>query len=199
MEASWLAMGKKHNSSKGILKGPRFSPDDRLGRRFYEPLVLLNLLDRNGEQRILNCPSEDDITPLSQTRELRRDFLRQLAYVCDYVKGGDTVTAIALQKEPSNVTFWVASNKNISKNTISFLRGILTTLQCILSSEKDCSVIENEISQRCIAFNLKRLKEYQILMRKYLIKCLVELKSAEEIEGGLVCYFIKYKLISLRR
>ena len=42
-----------------------------------------------------------------QLCELKRNFLNQLAYVCDYIKGGDTVTAIALEAQPPLVTFWM--------------------------------------------------------------------------------------------
>ncbi|KAH6664598.1 hypothetical protein B0J14DRAFT_493340, partial [Halenospora varia] len=52
---------------------------------------------------------------------LRRTFLDQLAYVCDHIKGGDTVIAIALKAQPPGVTFWVASNDELSMGTISFL------------------------------------------------------------------------------
>ncbi|CZT53494.1 uncharacterized protein RSE6_15090 [Rhynchosporium secalis] len=77
-------------------KGPRLNAEDRLRSLFYEPLILLHLMDRNGELRISRCPSEDRVTDHLQLRELRRTFLDQLAYVCDHLKGGETVTAMAL-------------------------------------------------------------------------------------------------------
>jgi hypothetical protein len=173
--------GKKAQPSKG----PRLSPEDRLNSRFYEPLVLLHVLDRSDQQRVSRCPSEDPLTPQLQLRELRRTFLDQLAYVCDYVKGGDTVTAIALEAQPSGVTFWVASNIEPSARTISFLRGILCTLQGLATSPSEDlkTVVEDEITRSCIAFNLKRVKAYQILMQKPLQQCLTSLRSSEKTEG----------------
>jgi hypothetical protein len=173
--------GKKAQTSKG----PRLSPEDRLKCRFYEPLVLLHVLDRNGQQRISHCPSEDPAATQLQPRELRRTFLGQLAYVCDYVKGGDTVTAMALEAQPSGVTFWLASNIEPSAGTISFLRGILDTLQSLTfsGSEHSRTIAEDEIAQRCIDFNLKRIKAYQTLMQKPLQQCLASLRSSEESEG----------------
>jgi hypothetical protein len=166
-------------------KGPRLSPEDRLKCRFYEPLVLLHVLDRNGQQRISRCPSEDPVAPQLQLRELRRTFLSQLAYVCDYIKGGDTVTAMALEAQPSGITFWVASNIELSTGTISFLRGILNTLQSLAfsGSEHSRTIIEDEIAQMCIDFNLKRIKAYQTLMQRPLQQCLATLRSSEESEG----------------
>jgi hypothetical protein len=163
---------------------PRFSPEIRLKSRFYEALVLLHVLDRNGQQRISRCPSEDSVALQLQLRELRRTFLEQLAYVCDYIKGGDTVTAMALEAKASGVTFWVASNTELSAGTISFLRGILTTLQSlVLSRPEQRIIIEDDIARRCIDFNLKRVKKYQVLMQKPLQQCLASLRSSEESEG----------------
>ena len=58
-----------------------------------------------GELRLSRCPLKDRATDHLPLRELRRAFLDQLAYVCDHVKDGDTVTAIALEALPSGVTF----------------------------------------------------------------------------------------------
>jgi len=162
---------------------PRLSPEEKLESRFYEPLVLLQILDRNSPQRISRCPSEDLAAPQLQLRELRRTFLDQLAYVCDHIKGGDTVTAIALEAQLPSVTFWVASNTNPSAETISFLRRILNTLQSLVSRPEQSSIIEDDITRTCIEFNLKRLKTYQELMQRPLKQCLASLRGSEESEG----------------
>jgi hypothetical protein len=168
--------------------GPRLSPEYRLQSRFYEPLVLLHILDRNGERRISRCPSEDLVIPQLQLRELRRTFLDQLAYVCDYAKGGDTVTAIALERQPSSVTFWVASNTEPSAKTILFLRDILNTLQTLGSSrtENARTTIEHEITRVCIDFNLRRIKGYFACLQRPLQQCVATLKGSGESKGG--CY-----------
>lgn len=174
-------LAKKAQASKA----PRLFPGDRLKNRFYEPLVLLHVLDRNGQQRISRCPSEELVTTQLQLRELRRAFLDQLAYVCDYIKGGDTVTAMALEARPSGITFWVASNIAPSARTISFLQGILNTLRSLAFSRSEHSrtIVEDEIAQRCIDFNLKRVEAYQTLMQKPLQQCLATLRCSEESEG----------------
>jgi hypothetical protein len=170
-----------------VSKGPRFCAEDRLRSRFYEPLTLLHVLDRNGGQRISRCPSVEAEAADSQLdlRELRRTFLDQLAYVCDHIKGGDTVTAIALEARPSGVTFWVASNNNLSEGTISFLGRILELLRSLASSriEHSKSIIGSEIAERCIEFNLKRIRTYQTIMRRPLQLCLESLKSSKASEG----------------
>ncbi len=163
---------------------PRLSAEDRLKSRFYEPLVLLHVLDRNGQRHTLRCPSEDLVAPQQQLRELRRTFLGQLAYVCDYTKGGDTVTAMALEKQPSGTVFWVASNTKPSASVIDFLRGILRTLQRLeFSPPEEQIIIEDDIAQRSIEFNLKRVKAYQVLMKRPLQTCLASLRSSGTLEG----------------
>lgn len=156
----------------------------KLLKRFYEPLVLLHVLDPIGEQRIPRAWEEADTVPMRR-RELRRNFLNELAYVCDFMKGGDSVTAIALEEQPSVVTFWIASNSTVSKSTTSFLREILKTLQGLspTQSQNSMTVTEVEISQRCIEFSIRRVKTYQNFMRKYLQKCLTILRDSEDPEG----------------
>lgn len=159
-------------------------PENRLEHRFYEPLVLLHVLDRSGQHQISRCPSEDPVIPQLQLREFRRIFLDQLAYVCDYLKGGDTVTAMALEEQPSGVTFWVASNTTPSTKTIVFLQGVLNTLRSLaLSRPEQRTPVEDDIAWRCIEFNRKRIKEYRKLMRNPLELCLASLRSSEDPEG----------------
>jgi hypothetical protein len=159
-------------------------PGTKLLRRFYEPLVLLHVLDPNGEERILHALEHTDTVNM-QLCELRRTFLNQLAYVCDYITGGDTVTAIALEAQPSGVIFWVTSNTEVSPATRLFLHGILTTLQSLGFSQTDDSTVtaEAEIAQRCIEFNIRRVKTYQTFMRRSLDQCLVALRCSGKPAG----------------
>ncbi len=67
----------------------------KLLRRFYEPLVLLRVLDpTRGAHR------PDLITDrgLDEKSKLWRNYVDQLSFVCDSDKGGDTVTAVAAQQ-----------------------------------------------------------------------------------------------------
>jgi len=168
-----------------MARTPRFSPEDRLQYRFYEPLVLLHVLDPYGQQRISPCPSEDLAAPRLELRELRREFLEQLAYICDFKKGGDTVTAMALEARPSGITYWVASNTTPLESTISFLQEVLDTLESLASSPPDHrNIIEDGIVRRCIEFNLKRLKAYRDFLQKSLKRCLESLRDSEAEEGA---------------
>ena len=65
-------------------------------RQFYESQLLLYVLEKvRGEhttRRNYHGELDQDET------ELRRSFVDKLAYICDFKKGGSTVTALALQK-----------------------------------------------------------------------------------------------------
>jgi hypothetical protein len=164
--------------SKVPNSSPQRYPGERnLRRRFYEPLVLLQVLDKNGGQRIPCCPSG------MQLCELRRSLLNQLAYVCDYIKGGDTVTAIALQQRPSGVVFWATSNSGFSEKDVQFLERILYILQSLSQSDDSSNAIEERIIDECIKFNVKRIKAYQTLMQKPLEISLAALRSTEAPAG----------------
>jgi hypothetical protein len=54
---------------------PRLDKQDRLFKRFYEPLVLLHVLDPNGEQRTRRHTVDVTDAPGMELCELRRTFL----------------------------------------------------------------------------------------------------------------------------
>jgi hypothetical protein len=164
---------------------PRLDPYLRLMSRFYEPLILLHVLDPNGARRSSHCPSIESMGPQPDLRELRRNFLVQLAYVCDNNKGGETVTAIALEDQSPRVIFWIASNENPSDRRLSFLQEILNILRSLSSIQTRDSVlqIEKQLAKKCIDFNTKRIRDDRRLMRKQLQLCLENLKTSEAAES----------------
>ena len=177
-----IMKNRNAHQSKGP---PRWNATERLLSRFYEPLVLLHVLDRNGEQKRSRCPSSEGGESELDLQELRRNFLNQLAYVCDHTKGGRFVTAIALERQPSAVTFWVTSNSTISESTLSFLQGILEALRslAIPQTEQSKSTIEVDLLRSCIEFNRKRIEAYRKLMQKPLQMCLEYLRSSKVSNG----------------
>ncbi|KAI9880178.1 MAG: hypothetical protein M1830_004997 [Pleopsidium flavum] len=104
----------------------------KLFRRFYEPLALLQVLDRNRGERIPRYTNDAD----SESDELRRLFVDCIAYICDYEKGGDTVTAATLQREPAGVTVWLAANTHVKAKTVAFLQAILDDLVMLVAFTK---------------------------------------------------------------
>jgi hypothetical protein len=70
------------------------------------PCFMSSIVVEASESR---CTSNADC----EIDELRRSFIDSIAYICDYEKGRDTVTAAALQREPVGVTVWLAANTHV--------------------------------------------------------------------------------------
>ena len=157
--------------------GPGLSQDNKivpvkpkLLNRFYEPLVLLRVLDPNRGSRILRFKAEPN-----GEEELRRSFIDYVAYICDYEKGGDTVTGAAMQKEPAGVTIWLAANTTIKPKTESFLQDVLDCLAAVSVSNRKC--IEDDLAIKIIDFNKKRLQVYRSSLRQPLRQSLQRLRE----------------------
>lgn len=154
----------------------------KLIRRFYEPLVLLSALGpTRGPISDPNTHALKDLAHLSLT-DLKRVLLNELAYVCDYDKGGETVTALALQPTPQGYVFWVATNKASAEKII----GFLTSLLIQLGNSLDIVDIEQEsaeLAARCIAFATPRIKKYKSLLRQLLPRCIEHLTRIQHRFG----------------
>lgn len=139
--------------------------------RFYEPLVLLHCLGatRGDHVRSTMIPESEDQSII----ELRRRFLDDLSYVCDYEKGGERVTAIAIEDTPQRYVFWLASNANPSEKLTRFLREVLDTLRRISVSHHDYyEGLKQRLVQKCIDFSSRRIKDYWSLFSPVLARCL---------------------------
>jgi len=167
----------KGSTSSGTSSNPRkwAKPEDsnsslvavnpKLLKRFYEALVMLDVLgnsrgDRTEEEALDSELEASDLGP----DKLRRSFIRHLAYLCDYEKGGDRTTAIALEQTPQGITYWLASNKTPYKRstgadrTKEFLHVILD----ILGSSIDRFVhqVELAIFEKAVSFSQSRILKY---------------------------------------
>jgi hypothetical protein len=81
-------------------------------KRFYESLVILHVLGKNRGVHLKEDDDELYEIDLTSTK-LRRAFVRNIAYLCDYQKGGDSMTAIALEQDSDEVVFWLAVNVSV--------------------------------------------------------------------------------------
>lgn len=159
--------------------GPRLNREKRQLRRFYEPLILMDVLGKVRKEHDVSKPFPyPDIFRLP-IKDVRRQFLHDLSYMCDYKKGGDTVTAIGLQKTPQRYIFWVAANTSPNKKIIPFLKGLLERLQIVSRNEnavpnddeEDEEDEEDTLIKMCIHFASKRIKDYCSLLRTLFEEC----------------------------
>lgn len=132
--------------------------NDRLLRRFYEPLVLLGVLDpTRGAHR------PDLITErgLDEPSKLWRDFLDQISWLCDSNAGGDTVTSVAAQRTVENPCFWVASNSAARQRARDHIEWLFESLRPFYATPSvSTAQIKDQIFVRCVEFSSKRVKTY---------------------------------------
>lgn len=153
-----MARSKRVRSSSTALKAKTSSDDvgskyKKLINRFYEPLILLRVLGKTRGNH--SSTAEQDTASIQFAR---RRFLANLAYVCDYEKGGVTTTAIGLEQCPTEDVFWVAANSNASKCIQPFLRTILADFEVSFAPSERESV-EAELVRRCADFAKSRVKK----------------------------------------
>ena len=141
----------------------------KLLHRFYEPLVLLHVLDPTQGDHVRE---EADRLPLDITssRELRRRFVSALAYICDFKKGGDSFTAIFVTQSP--LIYYIACNKGPRPETLSFLQETLDHLEKVYDlNEEQRAKAKGKILAECVKFSNKRLKAYWDFLRNALVRC----------------------------
>lgn len=102
---------------------PRLDKYGKILSRLFENLALFHILKRvDGPHAVTSHVP----TTLQDTR---RRFLKNLSYICDYRKGGDTTTSMALEDKQKSVVFWIAANSTPNDNVITFLTEVLELLR----------------------------------------------------------------------
>jgi hypothetical protein len=155
---------------------PRLDPHQRILSRFYEPLILLCTLGRTrGEHRPADFPWSTDVTSWP-VKYIRRLFLNQLAFLCDYDTGGDSVTAISIQHTPEQRIFWIAANTCFSKKMVPFVQICLLQLKYVAESQVAIDEAIDPFLAACIDHAKPRIKAYSHFLTR-------QLKACEEILG----------------
>jgi hypothetical protein len=158
----------------------------KLQKRFYEAVVLLNVLSKSQGDHIDEDPLDKAIEPsdLINSCEIRRNFLKQLAYICDSEKGGDTATAMAAEQTPQGIVLWIASNKCSpiqEKKVKIYLDGILHKLRHLQKGQENN--VEQYIISKSVDFCSTRLKDYRNLLKKPLRDCINHFKGQSNPTG----------------
>jgi hypothetical protein len=132
--------------------------NSKLLRRFYEPLVLLKVLDpTRGAHR----PDLVTERGLDDNSKLWRNYVDQLLFVCNFDKGGDTVTAVAAQQTNEAPIYWLASNSNSRQKARDHLLWIFACLDRLnVSSPISITQLQDEITARCINLSSDGIKTY---------------------------------------
>ncbi|OCT52304.1 hypothetical protein CLCR_08353 [Cladophialophora carrionii] len=157
--------------------------NEKLLRRFYEPLVLLGALDpTRGAHR----PDLTSDLGLDKQSKWWRNFLDQLAFLCDFEKGGDTVTAIAVQKRVDHPVFWLASNSKSRDKARDHVCWILGRLNDMHSVDIWDDEREREILFGCIDFSRARVKTYIVWLMRALKQAKESMQESRTPEDTLL-------------
>jgi hypothetical protein len=149
---------------------PRLGRDEKLLKRFYEPLALQHAL---SEARGTGPPCHGDhiLRDGQDESEMdhRHSLVDMLAYVCDYQKGGETVTAIALEQRLEGVVFWIATNEGVEEKVTRFLKELLQSLADLDGAVAKAS--EKMTLKRIVEFGKKRLEAYWKIVQRLSKRC----------------------------
>lgn len=136
-----------------MARTPRFDPYERLLYRFFEAVYLLALLGN------IRGPHLTTVFNPSSLISIRRRFLKNLAFLCDGLKGGDSTASIAIQDRPDCYVFWVSSNQGPSDTTLDFLRSVLGEVKSFVKSPRvDQEGVENDLILKCVHFAFRRMR-----------------------------------------
>lgn len=136
-----------------MAKTPRLDVYYRIICRLYEALYLLHILGKVRGPHLLANPN------FSTILATRRRFLRNIAFLCDYKKGGPSTTSIAVEDRHDCNLFWVASNEEPPDSVLEFLRSVLEVVRGFPSlSEEQRSNVEQDLEVKSVIFATKRIK-----------------------------------------
>ena len=141
--------------SHGGEGAPRFDPVERLRHRFYEPLVLLSVLDSN---RAPNPPySSTNVLPGSFPSGWR-NFSDGLAFLCDFANGGRTVCSVAGEATPAGTRFWLATSTHKAKGHLVWILMQLGQIQGL--SPLSVELVTSSLLEGSILFSRRKVHNY---------------------------------------
>lgn len=162
-----------------MARTPRFDPYEKLLYRFFEAIFLLSLLGNTRGPHLTTV-----FNPASLI-SIRRRFLKNLAFLCDGLKGGESTTSIAVQDRPDCYVFWVSSNQGPSDTALDFLRSVLEDIKAFLrSSQNDRESVEDNLIRRCVESSVKRMRNQARSLVNHARRCRELLSEESTDERG---------------
>ncbi|KAF4449827.1 hypothetical protein F53441_7022 [Fusarium austroafricanum] len=151
---------------------PRLDKYERILSRLFENLALFSILKGTDGPHTVTAQTPIDI------QGARRRFLKSLSFICDYRKGGDTTTSVALESQQQGVIFWVAANLTPDDSVIAFLTGVLEQLRRQpKQTQEDRKSLTDKLVNMCVDFAAPRLKKERKLLSRAASYCEKYLKA----------------------
>ncbi|KAF4345230.1 hypothetical protein FBEOM_732 [Fusarium beomiforme] len=131
---------------------PRLDQYERVRSRLFENLALFIF-----SKEVMNA---------------RRNFWKNLCFLCDFRKGGDTTTATALESQQNDAVFWIAANATPGDEAIACLADTLDKLSKEpKETEEEQNKLRESMTKKCIDFADPRLKKECKLLSRAAIYC----------------------------
>lgn len=165
-----------------------------LGRRFYEPIILLSALKGvYGQDKSLVEPDLEGSTGKSP-KQVYFCFLNKLSQICDSQKKqdlGKTVSAI-VALEPGSIEYRLASNRRDSRElaaTTEYLTDILNVLGHVtdgqINDKAFMATVSSDILRKVLGFNRPRIEVYlnELVEANQLGFCIESATTSETPDG----------------
>ncbi|KAJ4136173.1 hypothetical protein NW768_003781 [Fusarium equiseti] len=145
---------------------PRLDKYGKILSRLFENLALFHVLKRVDGPPLISAHVPATI------QDARRRFLKNLSYICDYRKGGDTTTSMALEQKTHNCVFWIAANSAPNDKVIVFLGEVLEMLKNEpKGTETEQKALGLRLAKKCADFAAPRLKKESKLLHRAVRYC----------------------------
>lgn len=156
---------------------PRLDRYRRLWNRFSEPLILLLSLGKTRGEHFSGPRAS------SPRQAARRRLLDNIAYLCDYTKGGDSTSSIGFEDSEDCYNFWVASNQTSTK-IVDFVEDMLKDVQALLVLKlPHREEAEKRFVEKCIGFAGQRVNKEAKILSNIFKKCIKHLGERSRSEG----------------
>lgn len=161
---------------------PRLDKYDRLISRFYEALILLSIEQPIQGPHVISSHDNASLTAS------RRRLSKNLAFICDRDKGGETTTSIAIEDCEHCYKFcWASNMKGDGKTSrrdseiSAFLEHILRRLRQVSQlptvSSSRLRDEEEACARACATFSGKRVKKEGKILSNMVDQSLVYLRE----------------------
>lgn len=152
--ASVLLPIKNMQQTGSLASSSSQSARDRSTRLFYEAVTLIGTVKPSSGFR-------------SVPKTNWHRFLDHLCWLCDHRRGGQTVTAIAVQQTPAGSKFWLASNKRDKSTSSVHLSSVLEDLEQVCgASATEIAEIEDRICAQSVRLSRSRVHDYSRRLKR---------------------------------
>jgi hypothetical protein len=159
------------SSSIGTDPSARVRVTASFANRFYEPIVLLEVLNVKCEKMPPTAP--DTSTNPTRSEHIFQSFVNKLAHLCDTDKGGNTVTAFTVLKHPDQIEYRFTSNQRGTDDFVrakDFITSILNILGNMEGHEKEGVI--SSILRKSLSFSRARLMVDMRILKSRVISCM---------------------------